>query len=507
MVASTTGLHDQTLGSSVSSAPACSLDSVGVGLDHTSSVPAGRRSSTLWFQTLVTRCEVSADFFAVTLGVVLAYGSYRWLHLGTHPAYPLSEIVGVAGTVAALYVMMLKANGAYHDACSLLRVRETERVLAVAVRLTLAGFVISFLTELSPPRSVFILALVLVPMLVMSEKQAIYWVVRTLHGYGYGVRRAVIYGAGMNGSRTFSVLARSPKLGLDPVGIVDDDPESVGKKVYESAYTRRRCLEVIPGPLTAALLRDLTAEVVIIATPSVTAEEVEKIGMQTAAAGATLSLVPHDSVTSYYAMSYANADGLMIATVGEQAATGSYRYTKRAFDFTAALLLLLLASPALLLMAAIIRLTSPGPALFLQNRVGRNGRIFKLYKFRTMYVDAPAYAYSPKSSRDPRITAIGAFLRRTSLDEVVQLINVLKGDMSLVGPRPEMPFIVEQYNELHRQRLRVEQGITGLWQISADRAHLIHENIQYDLYYVRHRNFFMDLAILLHTIAFAMRGV
>jgi lipopolysaccharide/colanic/teichoic acid biosynthesis glycosyltransferase len=124
-----------------------------------------------------------------------------------------------------------------------------------------------------------------------------------------------------------------------------------------------------------------------------------------------------------------------------------------------------------------------------------------------MDVAAPHYALSPTSSLDPRITKIGAFLRRTSLDEIPQLLNVLKGDMSLVGPRPEMPFIVEQYNALHRQRLRVEQGITGLWQISADRAYSIHENIQYDLYYIHHRNFFMDLAILLHTIVFATRGI
>ena len=88
-----------------------------------------------------------------------------------------------------------------------------------------------------------------------------------------------------------------------------------------------------------------------------------------------------------------------------------------------------------------------------------------------------------------------------------QLINVLKGDMSLVGPRPEMPFIVEEYESRHWQRLIVTPGLTGLWQISADRAFLIHKNIQYDLYYIRHRNFFMDLAILLHTAVFAMKGV
>jgi lipopolysaccharide/colanic/teichoic acid biosynthesis glycosyltransferase len=130
-----------------------------------------------------------------------------------------------------------------------------------------------------------------------------------------------------------------------------------------------------------------------------------------------------------------------------------------------------------------------------------------MFKFRTMYSDAPVYAYSPKAADDRRITKPGRFLRRTSLDELPQLLNVLLGNMSLVGPRPEMPFIVANYAERHAQRLQVKPGITGLWQLSGDRAYLIHENIEYDLYYVQHRNFFMDLAILLHTPIFAMRGI
>ena len=130
-----------------------------------------------------------------------------------------------------------------------------------------------------------------------------------------------------------------------------------------------------------------------------------------------------------------------------------------------------------------------------------------MFKFRTMQVNAPAYDFSPKESSDSRITRVGRYLRKTSLDELLQLFNVIKGDMSLVGPRPEMPFIVQQYGPRERQRLAVVPGITGLWQLSADRAFLIHENLQYDFYYIRNRGFFMDLAILLHTAVFAMRGI
>jgi lipopolysaccharide/colanic/teichoic acid biosynthesis glycosyltransferase len=124
-----------------------------------------------------------------------------------------------------------------------------------------------------------------------------------------------------------------------------------------------------------------------------------------------------------------------------------------------------------------------------------------------MYTDASGSDYSPQTQNDPRITRFGRFLRRTSLDELPQLLNVLQGSMSLVGPRPEMPFIVNEYGDKERQRLQVKPGLTGLWQLSGDRAFLIHENIEYDLYYIQHRNLFMDLAVLLHTSIFAMRGI
>jgi len=120
---------------------------------------------------------------------------------------------------------------------------------------------------------------------------------------------------------------------------------------------------------------------------------------------------------------------------------------------------------------------------------------------------ASPYDFSSRQADDSPITRVGTILRRTSLDELPQLLTVLQGSMSPVGPRQEMPFIVDQYAERHKQRLQVKPGLTGLWQLSGCRACLIHENAEYDLYYIQHSNFFMDLAILLHTSIFAMRGV
>ncbi len=193
-------------------------------------------------------------------------------------------------------------------------------------------------------------------------------------------------------------------------------------------------------------------------------------------------------------------------SIDSAASHWSYALAKRTLDLVISSLLLLLLSPVLLLIALLIRLSSSGPALFVQQRVGRNGVLFSMYKFRSMSCTTRRYAYSPTTSTDPRITKIGRLLRQTSIDELPQLINVFRGEMSLVGPRPEMPFIAHRYTSHQRQRLQVLPGITGLWQLSPDRAFPIHENLHHDLFYIRHRTLSMDLAILIHTLIFAMRG-
>jgi lipopolysaccharide/colanic/teichoic acid biosynthesis glycosyltransferase len=185
----------------------------------------------------------------------------------------------------------------------------------------------------------------------------------------------------------------------------------------------------------------------------------------------------------------------------------NYAAVKRAADVAGSLVLLTLLLPVFVLIAVLIRLDSPGPAFFHQRRSGKDGEEFLLWKFRSMRSDAPKYAPSPTSNLDRRLTRIGRLLRRVSIDELPQLINVLKGEMSLVGPRPEMPFIVNRYTSFERRRLAVKPGITGLWQVSPARAHPIHENLQYDLHYIHHQNLVLDGAILLRTIAAVIRGV
>jgi exopolysaccharide biosynthesis polyprenyl glycosylphosphotransferase len=184
-----------------------------------------------------------------------------------------------------------------------------------------------------------------------------------------------------------------------------------------------------------------------------------------------------------------------------------YLYIKKYFDLILALIAAILLLPLFLVIYVAIKMDSRGPVFFMHDRVGKDGKIFRMYKFRSMFTDVEPYAVNPLDQRDPRITGVGRFLRRMSLDELPQIINVLKGEMSLVGPRPEMPFIVAGYDEIHKERLKVLPGITGLWQLSGDRKKAIHENMDYDLYYIRNMSFFLDMAILIETFIFAFRGI
>ncbi len=454
------------------------------------------------FEKFLTLLERIADFITVAVVVQLTY--YLGMDLPRAAAHKV-----IPGTLACslLFVLMLDREGAYHRGNSLLRVKETERVLRVSAQMFAVLLLSTFVAGIAFPGWRLLLAMFLVPAALILQKQICYVAVRALHAKGHGVRKVVIYGAGYTGRRVFSALARSPKLGLHPVAIVDDEAAAVGARVFELAYRRERSVPIKSGPITKELLQESRANLVVIAIPSLGREKFVDILNTTAAAGASLAFVPNHYVPFDLWVEHADIDGLLLASFRSPTQRNLYTACKRLADVVLGLALMALLAPVAAVIAALVKSDSHGPVLFIQKRIGRHGIPFNIYKFRTMYTDTPPYNYSPLASEDPRITRVGRFLRRTSLDEIPQVINVLLGNMSLVGPRPEMPFIVDSYTPRHRLRLQVKPGITGLWQLSADRDLLIHENIEYDLYYIRNRSFFMDVAILLHTAFFFMRGI
>lgn len=210
-------------------------------------------------------------------------------------------------------------------------------------------------------------------------------------------------------------------------------------------------------------------------------------------------------------------DGMPFVTLKEPRLDELQRFTKRIFDLILGSLAFIVSLPLMLFIALLIKLDSHGAAIFQQKRVGEGGRLFTMYKFRTMTLDAEERLEEVvennadgeivhKKANDPRITRVGKFLRRSSLDELPQLYNVLRGDMSLVGPRPEMPWLVDTYEPWQRKRFEVPQGITGWWQINGRAERPMHLNTDEDLFYIRNYSLMLDLYILWKTLGAAVRG-
>jgi lipopolysaccharide/colanic/teichoic acid biosynthesis glycosyltransferase len=232
----------------------------------------------------------------------------------------------------------------------------------------------------------------------------------------------------------------------------------------------------------------------------------EAIGVTTGNSSRALLCVPYEGCTENErrtGFSTTSPDNLITTFPARR----SGYLLKRAVDLCLASLLILLLTPLFMAVAVGIRWESRGPALLRQRRIGRYGISFYMWKFRSMYIDSPRYARSPVSDTDPRLTKIGRLIRRFSIDELPQLFNVLAGNMSLVGPRPEMPFIVAKYSSYERLRLSALPGMTGLWQISPARAMPIHQNVHLDLFYIQRQSIFLDLAIMLRTATATVRGI
>ena len=199
-------------------------------------------------------------------------------------------------------------------------------------------------------------------------------------------------------------------------------------------------------------------------------------------------------------------DSVPLLTRYERRETFVHVAAKRCLDIVLSSVFLLIASPVFLISIFLIKRESMGPAFFIQERIGRDGRPFRMLKFRTMHQELSGDAPAPDSPYDARITRIGRYLRRYSLDELPQFLNVLAGEMSIVGPRPEMPFIVEEYGPMERERLRAKPGITGLWQISYARRGAIHENLDYDLFYIENQSVLLDIVIIALTGFAVVKG-
>lgn len=315
-------------------------------------------------------------------------------------------------------------------------------------------------------------------------------------------RRVLIVGCGEVGQRTGQMIQRYGWTGLQLIGYLDDDPKPqlpILGRVNEAK----------------TVVQTQGIDDVVITLPQQAYGQINDLVLALHNLPVEVRVVPDYFSLALYRAKAEDFGGLPMISLRDPALNHLQRLVKRLFDLTVGSLFLLIVLPFLLLTAIAIRLSSAGPIFYLQQRVGENGRPFTMYKFRTMrphadqepmaeHIEAGRPVYKMKD--DPRVTPIGRFLRRTSLDELPQLWNVLKGEMSLVGPRPELPWLVEKYEPWQRKRFAVPQGMTGWWQVNgrADRPMYLHT--EDDLYYIQNYSIWMDLYILIKTPYVILRG-
>jgi putative colanic acid biosysnthesis UDP-glucose lipid carrier transferase len=321
---------------------------------------------------------------------------------------------------------------------------------------------------------------------------------RTLRRRGYNQRHVIIVGAGRLGQDIARRLARTPWSGLSVGGFYDDDLRLTGTLVEGIAV--RGTIEAIGSDLARQ-----SADQVWIALPLRAHERIRELLLLLRQHSVEVRLVPDIFDFALLNHSMSEVAGLPVINLTESPMSGGNALLKRLEDFMLSLLLLLIASPAMLLIGAGVKWSSPGPVFYRQERVTWNGRRFMMMKFRTMPVDAEA-STGPVWAKpgERRATRFGAFLRRTSLDELPQLINVLRGEMSLVGPRPERPEFVEQFRQRipgYMQKHLVKAGITGWAQVNDLRGDTdLTRRIEYDLYYIDNWSLVFDLRILCLTL-------
>ena len=320
-------------------------------------------------------------------------------------------------------------------------------------------------------------------------------------------RRVLILGAGPVGMRVARDLREFQSFGVQFVGFLDDDPKKQSRPDVLGGLDRIQ--EVIERH---------AIDEVIFALPSRVAAKISVLVAELHELPVRVWVVP-----DYYTLALNQARveelaGVPLIDLRAPALNDTQRLLKRAFDLILTLLMMPFVLPIMGIIALAIKLDSPGPVLFQQVRVGENGKLFGMLKFRSMVQDADKMRHvieevdengrihQRKDKPDPRVTRVGRFLRKTSLDELPQLFNVLKGEMSLVGPRPEMPHLVEQYELWQRKRFAVPQGITGWWQVNGRSDKPMHEHTDEDLYYVQNYSLWLDIYILIKTVFVVLRG-
>ncbi|MBN1495016.1 sugar transferase [Candidatus Peregrinibacteria bacterium] len=380
-----------------------------------------------------------------------------------------------------------------------IRIEGTSEIFAIIKGVLMAAVVFmaaSFMYKYDYSRG-FVIALIFTSLVFINVgRLAVRMFNRWLVKKGLGITNVLIIGAGKPGRKLAAEIKRYNNFGYRIVGFLDD---SVVKE--KSVYPILGKIDTMNR-----IINEKNISMVFISDPNMPHER-----MLSLISGCENTNIKFKLVSNLYeiltgSIDISEIEGIPSIDLGTGKKHLIYKFFKRFLDVVFAVFGVVLFSWLFLLMGFLIRVDSKGRAFFKQKRVGLNGRIFNMYKFRTMHADTNMYEEAPRKADDRRITRMGGFLRKTSLDELPQLINILKGEMSFVGPRPEMPFIVEKYTEWQKTRLQVKPGLTGLWQILGRKDLPLHENLEYDFYYIQNQSLLLDVVIMIKTVWAVITG-
>jgi exopolysaccharide biosynthesis polyprenyl glycosylphosphotransferase len=455
------------------------------------------------------------DALLVNLAFLTAYVARIELQLfrAVDPTYqtPLLEYVPLMAGLTILLLVMFQAGGAYN----LHRNLTWLDMMTAIVRGTLVAVVLVMIATFSDLVLLFSRLLLLynavLVVIYLGLSRAVWGIVLArLRRRGIGVARTLVVGAGEVARTVLRMIIARPELGFQVVGIVDDHPDRDGADI--GRFHALGPIDNVP-----AILDGGGVDEVIITLPWSDHPRILRIVQLCEARGVRARTVPDLFQMSLSGVDVDDLGGIPLIGTRLPSLRGANVLVKRIFDLVIGIPSTLIALPVMAIIAILIKIDSPGPALFTQTRVGMNGQPFQTVKFRSMRQGAHEEvnllrgrneASGPlfKIKDDPRQTRVGRFLRRTSLDELPQLFNVLRGEMSLAGPRPNIPSEVEQYQDWHKQRLTTRPGMTGLWQVSGRSNLSFDEMVLLDIYYIENWSLLLDLKILLRTIPKMLSG-
>ncbi|HZQ29196.1 MAG TPA: sugar transferase [Acidimicrobiales bacterium] len=459
-----------------------------------------RRRSWATSRQVARLAVMVADVVSVALAMVLAHQGARALHAVSDVRPYL--IVGAASLLGWVIVFdRYHLYNARHVAHRRDEVVALVHAIGVSILLTA---VVAYALGSAVARSWLVLTFVIASLGLIVERELVRASFNAARRRGHLLRPVALAGTGDEAAALAAMLTDQPELGYRVVALIGD-----ADNLHPSLVGLAPMLD--PRTKVAEQVRMAGAAGVLVATTDVDLDTTNRLSRTLPDAGIHVELSSSLKDIDAARLSIRPLGRFPVVYVEPVHRTGWRPKAKRAFDVSLAVALLVVTAPLWLVVAVALKLTSRGPVLFKQERVGRRGRRFQVYKFRTMVVDAEQRlvelarvneADGPlfKLKQDPRVTQVGRVLRKLSLDELPQLLNVVKGEMSLVGPRPALPREVTQWGPELFDRLRVQPGITGMWQVNGRSNSSFAEYQRWDLYYVDNWSIWRDLAILAKTV-------